>query len=103
MILLNKINFVNNVCCSGKFLDDKCFFLKTKLRDPYYLKNEYNGKDYCMPKHSRPLEKYSDIEGYYTAFNYYDGDILRSTEEFPAAVDPKDAVSITEYEVLWCY
>ena len=47
--------------------------------------------------------RYIDCEGYYSAFNYYDGDILRKIEEFPNVVDEKDSIKVTEYEVLRSY
>ena len=44
-----------------------------------------------------------ECEAYYSAFSYYDGDILRAVDNYSAVVDEKDAIQITEYEVLWSY
>ncbi len=65
--------------------DDQCFYLRTNCRHA-------DGKAYLY-----------DCEAYYEAFSYYDGDILRSILNIPAAVDEKDAIQITEYEVLRSY
>ena len=81
--------------------DDRRFYLKTRMRDPHYL--GYNGVEYTIPDFAVSSFKYSDCEAYYETFNYYDGNILRSVNEFPAAVNEEDKVSVTEYEVIWGY
>ena len=81
--------------------DDDKFFLKTKRNVPAYY--EYKNYDYQKPGGHVSSERYFDCEAYYQAFSYYDGDILRSILNIPAAVDEKDAIQIAEYEVLKSY
>lgn len=80
------------------FVDDKKFYLKTqKVRYGY---TNYDGINYRLPDRYEPTNEFADCVAYYDAFDYYDGKILRKTESFSAVVDQKDAVQITEYEVL---
>ena len=81
--------------------DSKRFFLKTRRKEPHYL--GYNGVDYRIPDYSIPSFEYTGCEAYYQAFSYYDGKILRAVHEFPAAVNPEDQISVTEYEVIMGY
>ena len=81
--------------------DDKKFYVKTRRNLPYY--SNYNGIDYVTPHCKEKTDEYVLSEGYFDAFEYYDGNILRGIDYIPAAVNPDDQVQITEYEVLWCY
>lgn len=83
--------------------DEKCFYLATRYKDRHYLPGTYDGKNYVLPDYSIPTDFYTEAEAYYSAFDYYDGNILRSTTEITAAVDPKDIIQITEYEVIRSY
>lgn len=83
--------------------DEEKFYLKTRYREPTYLPGTFDGKNYAVPDYSLPTDIYSDVEAYYSAFNYYDGDILRAVCKIPAAVNPKDSIKITEYEVIRSY
>lgn len=81
--------------------DDEKFYVETRINHPYY--SQYNGIDYVTPHCLEKTEQYELCEGYYDAFDYYDGNYLRGTDYIPAAVNEEDQVQITEYEVLWCY
>lgn len=83
--------------------DDKKFYLRTRRSTPYYLKETYNGSDYVLPDFSLPEDEYYDAEGYFEVFNYYDGNRLKSSQEFSAMVNQKDIINITEYEVIRSY
>lgn len=91
--------FVDREVCG---FDDEKFYLKTKKMEPHYHTDAYDGKNYRKPDYATP-DGYFECEAYYAAFNYYDGDILRSVVEIPAAVKDEDRISITEYEVLRSY
>lgn len=81
--------------------DEEKFYVKTRRNIPY--RSHYNGIDYVSPHCKEKTDQYEACEGYYSAFDYYDGNILRGIDYIPAAVNPEDQVQITEYEVLWCY
>lgn len=91
--------FVDREVCG---FDDEKVYLKTRKMEPHYHTNAYDGKNYIKPDYATP-DGYFECEAYYSAFNYYDGDILRSTVEIPSAVGEEDRISITEYEVLRSY
>lgn len=82
--------------------DNEKFYLKTKKMEPHYHTGAYDGKNYRKPDYSIS-DGYCECEAYYAAFSYYDGDILRSVVEIPAAVKDEDRINITEYEVLRSY
>ena len=83
--------------------DENKFYTLIRRREPHYIIGSYNGRDYQIPDYSIPTFDYEETEGYFSAFNYYDGNVLRATVDIPAAVDPKDSLKITEYEVIRSY
>lgn len=83
--------------------DNEKFYLRTRLSDPYYLQGSTNGSDYCLPDYSIPSDEWYNAEAYFSAFDYYDGNTLRSIQKFPAAVIEKDSVVVTEYKVIRSY
>lgn len=82
--------------------DEEKFFLKTKRMTPCFYPGSYDGLNYKMPDYGKP-NGYVECEAYFNAFDYYDGDILRSTTEISAAVDKKDCIQVTEYQVIRSY
>lgn len=56
--------------------DDDRFYLLTERCTPSY--SNYNGTDYRMPDGSAATGNFVDCEAYYTAFDYYDGKVLKS-------------------------
>lgn len=84
--------------------DDECFYLKTRRCIPHCLEGTYSGgAKYYEPDYAIPDDIYEECEAYYSAFNYYDGNTLRSTVEIPNAVNKIDEIKITEYEVIRSY
>ena len=83
--------------------DNECFYLRTRYSESHYLPGSYDGKNYVVADYSIPTQTYFNAEAYYKAFNYYDGNILRSTTEIKNAVNPKDIIQITEYQVIRSY
>ena len=81
--------------------DEKKFFLKTKRNVPSYF--DYKNYEYQKPDGYVTTDNYCECEAYYGAFNYYDGNILRSTQYFPSCINEEDQVQVTEYEVLHIY
>lgn len=81
--------------------DNEKFYVKTRRNIPEY--KNYNGIDYVEPSCKEKTEEFELCEGYYNAFDYYDGNILRGIDEIPMAVNPEDQIQITEYEVIWSY
>lgn len=79
--------------------DDKRFYLRTQLMNAGY--SSYNGIDYMIPDRCEPTGKYEDLEAYYDAFDYYDGEILRKTEVFSSVNNQEtDQIHVTEYRVF---
>lgn len=64
----------------------------------FFRKLDHNFQD---PNHI--LDDMDERSMYFSAFDYYDGDILAGTDYIPAAANSKDQVQITEYQVLRCY
>lgn len=83
--------------------NETCFYLKTRVMEPHYLKGTSNGVDYSISDFSIPTQNYVNCEGYYSAFENYDGHILQAISEVPNAVNEKDIAQITEYEVIRGY
>lgn len=61
--------------------DENCFYVETKTAKGDYL----------------------DLEAYYGAFDYYDGDILRAVTQIPSAVYKEDMILTDEWEVIRSY
>lgn len=83
--------------------DDNCFYLKTRRCEPHYLEGTYNPVSYYESDFSIPDDIYEECEAYYQAFNYYDGNILKSITEIGNPVNETDRIQETVYEVIRSY
>lgn len=83
--------------------DDERFILLTRRQEPHYLPGTYDGTGHYFADFSIPDQKYCDAEAYYSAFDYYDGHTLKSIVNIPSAVNEKDRIQITVYEVVRSY
>ena len=81
--------------------DEEKFFLRTKRNVPCYI--DYKNYEYQKPNGYVSTDECYEAEAYFQAFEYYDGDILRSTQYFPSCINKEDQVQIIEYEVLRSY
>ena len=75
--------------------DEEKFYLRTRRNKPKYI--DYKNYEYQAPIGSNPTDNWVDYEGYFGAFDFYDGNILR------ASVKDDDIPICTEYEVIHAY
>lgn len=75
--------------------DEEKFYLEARLNIP--VQKDYDGRNYKEPIDHISTDICETLEAYYEAFNFYDGHILRSVVEIPAAVKLEDRVKVNEY------